>query len=110
MAQIKAAFFDIDGTLLPFEATHLPASTVDALARLRKNGVKTFIATGRPPVHLPYLHALDGIPFDGYVTMNGRQLPDLSVPQPGDQGSHGTGHGVCQEVQRRPAAGNRPRL
>lgn len=34
MAQIKAAFFDIDGTLLPFEATHLPASTVDALARL----------------------------------------------------------------------------
>ena len=48
MADIKAAFFDIDGTLLPFEAKHLPASTVDALARLRKNGVKTFIATGRP--------------------------------------------------------------
>ena len=72
MTQIKAAFFDIDGTLLPFEATHLPASTVDALARLRKNGVKTFIATGRPPVHLPYLHALDGTPFDGYVTMNGQ--------------------------------------
>jgi len=47
MADIKAAFFDIDGTLLPFEAKHLPASTVDALARLRKNGVKTFIATGR---------------------------------------------------------------
>ncbi len=45
---------------------------MDALARLRKNGVKTFIATGRPPVHLPYLHALDGIPFDGYVTMNGQ--------------------------------------
>ena len=44
MADIKAAFFDIDGTLLPFEAKHLPASTVDALARLRKNGVKTFIA------------------------------------------------------------------
>ena len=38
MTQIKAAFFDIDGTLLPFEATHLPASTVDALARLRKIG------------------------------------------------------------------------
>lgn len=72
MAEIKAAFFDIDGTLLPFGAKALPASTVDALARLRKNGVKTFIATGRPPVHLPYLHALDGIPFDGYVTMNGQ--------------------------------------
>ena len=69
MAQIKAAFFDIDGTLLPFHAKALPESTVQALAALRENGVKTFIATGRPPVHLPYLHALDGIPFDGYVTM-----------------------------------------
>lgn len=69
MAQIKAAFFDIDGTLLPFHAKALPESTVQALAALRKNGVKTFISTGRPPVHLPYLHALDGIPFDGYVTM-----------------------------------------
>ena len=69
MAQIKAAFFDIDGTLLPFRAKALPESTVQALAALRKNGVKTFIATGRPPVHLPYLHALDGIPFDSYVTM-----------------------------------------
>lgn len=69
MAQIKAAFFDIDGTLLPFHAKALPESTVQALAALRKNVVKTFIATGRPPMHLPYLHALDGIPFDGYVTM-----------------------------------------
>lgn len=69
MAQIKAAFFDIDGTLLPFHAKALPESTVQALAALRENGVKTFIATGRPPVHLPYLHALDGIPFDSYVTM-----------------------------------------
>ena len=51
MAQIKAAFFDIDGTLLPFHAKALPESTVQALAALRKNGVKTFIATGRPPVH-----------------------------------------------------------
>ena len=72
MAQIKAAFFDIDGTLLPFHAKALPESTVQALVALRENGVKTFIATGRPPVHLPYLHALDGIPFDGYVTMNGQ--------------------------------------
>lgn len=54
MAQIKAAFFDIDGTLLPFHAKALPESTVQALAALRKNGVKTFITTGRPPVHLPH--------------------------------------------------------
>ena len=40
MTQIKAAFFDIDGTLLPFHAKALPESTVQALAALRKNGVK----------------------------------------------------------------------
>ena len=39
MTQIKAAFFDIDGTLLPFQAKALPESTVQALAALRKNGV-----------------------------------------------------------------------
>ena len=41
MTQIKAAFFDIDGTLLPFHAKALPESTVQALAALRENGVKT---------------------------------------------------------------------
>ncbi len=43
MAQIKAAFFDIDGTLLPFRAKALPESTVQALAALRENGVKTLL-------------------------------------------------------------------
>lgn len=69
---IRIAFFDIDGTLLPPGAEKLPDSTLAALAALRRRGIKTFIASGRPPVHLPLLHALDGIPFDGYVTMNGQ--------------------------------------
>ena len=43
MTQIKAAFFDIDGTLLPFHAKALPESTVQALAALRENGVKTLL-------------------------------------------------------------------
>lgn len=59
MAQIKAAFFDIDGTLLPFHAKALPESTVQALAALRKNGVKTFIATG-PPAGAPAVPARAG--------------------------------------------------
>ena len=41
MAQIKAAFFDIDGTLLPFHAKALPESTVQALAALRENPCRT---------------------------------------------------------------------
>lgn len=70
--EIQIAFFDIDGTLLPSGAEKLPDSTLDALAALRRRGIKTFIASGRPPIHLPLLHALDGILFDGYVTMNGQ--------------------------------------
>ena len=55
---IKAAFFDIDGTLLLFDNHGMPDSTVQALHALQESGVKIFIATGRPPVHLPHLPAL----------------------------------------------------
>ena len=78
MPEIKAAFFDIDGTLLPFGAGQLPQSTVQALAALRQRGVGVYLATGRPPVHLPYLKALNGHHFDGYVTMNGQYCYDES--------------------------------
>lgn len=70
--KIQAAFFDIDGTLLPFQADKLPDSTVAALETLRRNGVKIFIATGRPPLHLSHLPAVMAVPFDGFVTMNGQ--------------------------------------
>lgn len=76
MPDIRAAFFDIDGTLLPFQATELPAGTRRALDQLREKGIRTFLATGRPPVHLPHLHAFDHIRFDGYVTMNGQYCYD----------------------------------
>ena len=68
---IRAAFFDIDGTLL-FGSHEMPDSTVQALHALQANGVKVFIATGRPPVHLPHLPALQKVNWDGYVTMNGQ--------------------------------------
>ena len=53
MTQIKAAFFDIDGTLLPFHAKALPESTVQALAALRENG-------HRPPAGAPAVPARAG--------------------------------------------------
>lgn len=68
---IRAAFFDIDGTLL-FGSHEMPDSTVQALHVLQANGVKIFIATGRPPVHLPHLPALQKVNWDGYVAMNGQ--------------------------------------
>ena len=73
---IRAAFFDFDGTLLPFGAAALPASTVRALGRLRQNGVKVILATGRPPIHLPRMPMLRAVTLDGYVMMNGQYCFD----------------------------------
>ena len=65
---ITAVFFDIDGTLVSFKTHEVPASTVKALAALRAQGVKVFIATGRQKGSINNLGSLQ---FDGYVTLNG---------------------------------------
>ena len=68
---IKAAFFDVDGTLLSKSTNHLiPPSTKAALAELRRRGVKCVLCTGRPPIQLPPCIA-EGFPgfeggFDAY--------------------------------------------
>lgn len=74
--RIKAAFFDIDGTLLSFTTHEAPTSTVDALHRMRDNGIKLFIATGRPPIQVG--RAIESIPieFDGIMAMNGQYCWD----------------------------------
>lgn len=65
---IKAVFFDIDGTLVSFETHKIPVSTQEALKELRRQGIKVFIATGRPWL---LINNLDGLEFDGYLTVNG---------------------------------------
>ncbi len=73
---IKAAFFDVDGTLLSQKTGHLiPQGTKDALVQLREKGVKVVLCTGRPKAQLPWCIA-DGFPgfeggFDAYVTLTG---------------------------------------
>ena len=73
---IKAAFFDVDGTLLSAKTDHLiPQSTKDALAELHRRGIKVVLCTGRPPHELPSCIA-EGFPgleegFDAYITMTG---------------------------------------
>lgn len=72
---IKAAFFDIDGTLLSFKTHRMPASTVSALAELRNRGVLTVISSGRPTYQLPRELASG---FDAYVTLNGQLCLDTA--------------------------------
>ena len=66
--KIKALFFDIDGTLVSFKTHSIPQSTVDAIHKVRKNGIKVFIATGRP---IPFIDNINAIEYDGIVSANG---------------------------------------
>ena len=66
---VRAIFFDIDGTLVSFRTHTVPQSACDALKRLREQGVKIFIATGRPKRLMT--EAVGHLEFDGYVTLNG---------------------------------------
>lgn len=72
---IRAAFFDIDGTLLDFgEKGGMPESTRASLAALRRKGVMLGVASGRAPFMLDQLKRL--FRFDGYVTLNGQYVTD----------------------------------
>jgi Cof subfamily protein (haloacid dehalogenase superfamily) len=64
----KIAFFDIDGTLIDFDAPSLSPAVADALRRLRARGTKVFLASGRPPYLLP---KVKGLAFDGALCFNG---------------------------------------
>lgn len=69
---IKAAFFDIDGTLLSHKTNSVPESARYAIRALRETGILTFIATGRHKTALQELKPLAGLEFDGAITLNGQ--------------------------------------
>lgn len=74
---IKAAFFDVDGTLLSHKTKEVPQSARRALEKLKAAGVKCIVATGR---HLGEMEKLPvgDITFDGYITLNGQLCLDGS--------------------------------
>ena len=74
MTEIKAVFFDIDGTLIRFNTHDMPDSTHEALERLRQKGVKLFLATGRAPKSVSFMR--NYFDFDGVVAFNGQYCFD----------------------------------
>lgn len=74
---MKAAFFDIDGTLKPFNEDELRDSTIQMLKDLQNNGIKVYICSGRPPVQLPVLgKKLNEFKWDGMILLNGQYILD----------------------------------
>lgn len=75
MRKIQAAIFDVDGTLFDYREKKIHDSTVDAIDRLREQGVTIIIASGRS---YPLLgeECLRKIPADYYVTANGHCIQD----------------------------------
>lgn len=72
---VKIIFFDIDGTLLNLKATELSEKTAQCLRRLKANGIRICISTGRAPFSLP---RFEGVEFDAYLTFNGAYCFDGS--------------------------------
>ena len=64
---IKAAFFDIDGTLVPYDTRCISQADCEAIEALRGQGTLVFIVTGR------HLCDIDNIPFpvNGAICGNG---------------------------------------
>ena len=72
---IKAAFFDVDGTLMSHRTRSVSESTRRSIKLLQKAGIQCVVATGRHILQMDKL-PMDGIEFDGYVTVNGQLLLD----------------------------------
>lgn len=70
---IKAAFFDLDGTLVSFRTHTVPESAIKAIAFLQSKGILCFAASGRSYKGLDVVKEID---FDGYITLNGQYVYD----------------------------------
>lgn len=70
--KVRAAFFDIDGTLISGGSHQMPASLPTALDTLRQNGVALLLSTGRHLLEIEEEHLLPGLHFDGAAYMNGQ--------------------------------------
>lgn len=72
---IKAAFFDVDGTLLSYKTRQVLPSAKAAIAKLQEQGILCVVATGRHISQLEKLPVAD-IPFDAFLTLNGQLMLD----------------------------------
>ncbi len=69
--EIKIAFFDIDWTLYDHKAHRFTPSSIRAIKRLNKLGVKVIIATARPISSMTFLGVFKNFKVDGVISYGG---------------------------------------
>lgn len=74
---MKAIFFDIDGTLLSHKLGDVPASARRSIEALRAKGIRCLIASGRHREEIRRL-PVKNMTFDGYLTLNGQLCMDAN--------------------------------
>jgi len=67
----KIVFFDIDDTLLD-RKRKLPTTTIDSIKQLQQKGIKTVIATARPPFLFETLRK--ELNIESYISFNGQYV------------------------------------
>jgi Cof subfamily protein (haloacid dehalogenase superfamily) len=72
---IKAVFLDFDGTVYSHRSNSIPASTIEAIDRLRKKGILVFLCTGRAYSELLQFD-LSELVLDGMILSNGQLIYD----------------------------------
>lgn len=75
MKQIKMVVFDIDGTLLSAGKDKIEESAVNAIHKLKENGIEVLVATGRSMGFIKD-HVKEVLDCDYYVTINGHCVLD----------------------------------
>ncbi len=74
--EVRALFFDIDGTLLNPATHRIPHSAITSLNNAKKSGYHIYCATGRHASELRHIEQLADIPIDGFITSNGQYCKD----------------------------------
>lgn len=73
---IKAAIFDVDGTLVPYGVNAISDELREDLLALRKKGIRLILATGRGKHDLDNTGMLRDVTFDAYLTFTGLRCYD----------------------------------
>lgn len=76
MEEIKALFFDIDGTIVEFQSNRIRKEVVQAISKAHENGYKVGIASSRPLTIINDIENIWNIPWDGIVAGSGTIVYD----------------------------------